>query len=234
MNRSAVCGVVGLVALGLAGAGRGASAQITKQGNAYLFRMKFSKGEKMSYVINSSGSMPGAAAGQSAMKMTMPMVMTVKDVQGKIATVQMEMGPMMMNGKAAGQQKQTMEVKLDDRGKPAGNSGSMQSVSTQLPEKPLKVGESYSTTNNVNVMGQQFAVKATNKFVGTKRVGARNCAIISTSAAGSGAMKTAGTGTALLDMADGSLVSMTMNQKVTVGQGAQAQTITNNVTITRK
>ena len=229
-NRLAAIGVIGFSVFALFGAGASAGAQITKQGDAYLFRMKFAKGHKLSYTVTSEAHLPN---NPSAMKAVVPMAMTVQDVKGNVATVQMVSGPMTLNGKPMGQQ-QTTVIKLDDRGKPIGGAVPGQQVATQLPEKPLKVGESYTSNNSVNMMGQQFAVKSVNKFLGIKKVGSRTVAAIATTIAGSGAMKSSGNGTAYLDVADGQLVSMTMNQKLTITQGAQAQTINSVVTVTRK
>jgi hypothetical protein len=223
-------GVAGVAAFALSGACSTAGAQITKQGNAYLFRMKFTKGQKLNYTITSAAQVPNNPAG---MKAVVPMSMTVQDVKGNVATIQMVTGPMTVNGKPFGQQ-QTTVVKLNDRGKPVGGATPGQQVATQLPEKPLKVGESYTSSNTVNMMGQQFAVKSVNKFLGIKHVGSRNVAAIATTISGSGAMKSTGTGTAYLDLADGQLVSMNMNQNLTMGQGAQAQTIKSVVNVTRK
>jgi hypothetical protein len=231
MNRFVALGVAGAAAVSLCGPSQTAGAQITKQGDAYLFRMKFSKGQKMSYTITSSAKVPNNPA---AIKAVVPMSMTVQDVKGGIATIQLVTGPMTVNGKPLGPQPQTTVIKLDDRGKPVGGAMPGQQVSTQLPEKPLKVGGTYTATNTVNMMGQQFAVKSTNKFLGIKHVGSRNVAAIATTMTGSGAMKSSGTGVAYLDVKDGSLVSMKMNQKVTMTQGAQAQTINSVVTVTRK
>jgi hypothetical protein len=230
MNRLAAIGVIGLWALALFGASSTAGAQITKQGDAYLFRMKFTKGQKLSYTVTSAAKLPN---GPNAMKAVVPMAMTVQDVKGNVATLQMVSGPMMVNDKPMGQQ-QTTVLKLDDRGKPIGGAAPGQQVATQLPEKPLRVGESYTSNNSVNMMGQQFAVKSVNKFLGIKHVGSRNVAAIATTIAGSGAMKSSGNGTAYLDVTDGQLVSMSMNQKLTITQGTQAQTINSVVTVTRK
>lgn len=229
MNRLAVSAIIGfLVALGASG-GEVAGGQITKQGDAYLFRMRFTKGQKMSYTIKSSARTPD---GKVSMSADVPMLSTVKDVKGKIATVQLDIGPMMMNGKAMNQRKQSMEIKIDERGKPVGAVGPAQNVSTQLPDKPLKVGGTFPSTNIVNLGGSQFETKATNKFLGFKRVGSRKVAVISTTATGTGAIQSKGNGMSYVDVADGSLVSMNLTQRMTMS--GQPQPITSIITITRR
>ncbi len=232
MKRIVALGVAGMAAIALVGSIPRAGAQVTRMGDSYLFRMKYTKGQKMSYDVISSVQVPG---GSGTMKMDMPMTMNVKDVQGKTATVQLDVGPMMMNGKPGNVKKQSMEIKLDDRGKTlSGGAPGMQGVSTQLPEKPLKVGETYASSNTVNVMGQQLSVKSVNKFLGIRKVGSRTVAALGTTSTGSGAMKVSGTGTAYVDVADGSLVAMNMNQEMIFTQGGKSQTMKNLVTVTRK
>ena len=223
---------MGIGVLALAAGLPGAGAQVTKQGDAYLFRLKYTKGQKLNYDVVSTVQMPG---GQGAMAVTIPMAMLVKDVTGKISTVQIEVGPMMMNGKPGPQPKRTMDVKLDDRGKTVGGgTPGMQGVNTQLPEKPLKIGESFTSTNSMNIAGQPLNVKSVSRFTGVPKMGGRTVAVLATTATASGALQVKGSGTGYIDIADGSLVSMSMNQEMTMKQGAQSQTMKNVVKVTRK
>jgi len=203
------------------------AAQVTRQGNRYLLRMKFTPGQTMKYIITSEAKMP-----QGAMVAVIPLAMTVKSVQGKIATIQMQTSPMSINGKPTGRQSQTVEIKLDDRGTPIGGGPGSQ-VATQFPDKPLAVGETFSTTKSIGVSNQQLAVNAVNKFEGIKKVGSRSVAIISTTITGTGALNVKGTGVTQIDVADGSLVSIRSSQHMTISQGQQ-QTVDNSVTIIRK
>ena len=234
MNLVAAVKKASILALALCGLPHGSEAQVTKVGNAYRFRMKFAKNRKISYNVISSAQTHGGPV----MKIEMPMTTTVKDVKGTTATLLIEIGPMISNGKPSNMASQVMEVTLDDRGKPIGDGaanvqGGIPNVG-QLPVKPLSVGETFTSSNSLIAAGQKLDVKSVNKFLGIKRAGPRTVAVFSTTTSGSGAMKINGTGTAYLDMADCSLVSMNVTNNVRVGNGSQAQLIKNTMTVTRK
>lgn len=220
-----------LVAVGFA------DAQVTKQGNGYLLRMKFTPGQTSKFNI----AMDTSAAGQS-MKMAMPMTQKVVSVKNGVADLTMNVGPMSMNGKPMNTQVQTINVSMDSTGKvvkgaPMGQTGTQVS----LPEKPVKVGESWTVNTKTQAgMGGNMDVKATYTLAGFQTVAGKQMAKLNVKMSAGGQMTMKGDGTMLLLMTDGSLhtanlkMNMTMPQPQGQGaQGGQPMNIVTNMTIKR-
>lgn len=209
-----------------------ASAQVSKHGNAYLFRMKYTKGQTFKYVMKMTGQMNA-----QAFAMTMPMTEKVTAVSpAGVATMTMAMGDMAMtvNGKAMNQKMpanmQKVTVEIDSTGHAKGGVG-QQNTSVALPEKPIPVGGTWTAkTNAPTGMGQPMEVAATYTLTGFEKVGGFNTAKISVTMSGTGAMTISGKGFLWLNMADGSMVKNTTKMSMTMGAMAMPM----DMSITRK
>jgi hypothetical protein len=212
----------------LAAACQLSGAQVTKQGTGYLMRMKFTPGQTLKYSMTS-----GAKLIKDSMTVVIPIVMSVKSVQGNIATISLKSGPMVVNGAPQAHDPQVAVVKLDNRGRPAGGGQALQ-VAAELPERPIKIGEEFTTFKSVTIGTQQLKVTSVNRLTAIKKVGDRTVAVVEERRIGSGAMQIKGTGTTLLDFVDGSIISMKSQMAMVVGEGKDAQTIVNTLSIVRK
>lgn len=205
-----------------------AGAQVTKVGDAYQFRMKYTKGQVTRYQMTTKTELPAGVGGAQqtkpmAMNMVVPVTMTVVSVTGNKATIKQDMGAVTMNGQAMSKP-QTQQLTMDDRGQVVGKvSGAgagmgMEQMSGALPDKPLKVGQSYTTNKTVNQMTQNIQMKATSTFVGIKNVGGKQVAEMAIKFTGTGTATMNGTGTSYYNVADGSLnsMSMTTNMSMTI------------------
>lgn len=217
-----------LLVAALAGA---ATAQITKQGDGYLLRMKYKKGDVVKYTMTTTST----GANIPAMNMKMPMSNKVLSVAKGVAELEYTVGPMTNNGKAMGQA-QTMKAKVDSRGKITGGGAQLQQMSNiTLPEKPVKVGASWKGTQTTEAgPSGTLTLNATYTFVGVKTVSGKQVAEIKvTVSGGNQMMKTSGGGTMRLLTVDGSLYSTAMDQTITLSQGQQGINIKTKVAIVR-
>lgn len=207
-----------------------AFGQITKSGNAYLFRMKFVKGQTMNYAMNVTSTIPGASKPQT---MSMPMSMTVTDVTNGIATIKYKMTSPM-----GGSKPQEITVKMDNTGKlVSGSAPSMNGISATLPKNPVAVGGSWKNTTSVpSGAAGNMNVTNTYKFLGFKTVNGKQVANISVSMSGkSSAISVSGGGTMLLSVADGSMVNTAMNVDTSVSmQGGTPMKMAMKVNMVRK
>lgn len=223
--------VVGLVATVWASA----PAQVVKQGGGYLLRMKYTKGTVTKFAMTTSSV---ASAGIPAMNMVMPMETKVLSVSGGVGEVQYTVGPVTNNGKAMGQ-KQVVVTKVDARGKMLSSNGMAQQLNNvTFPEKPVKVGGTWSGVQSSQSAMGAMKMNATYTFVGLKSVGGKACAEIKVSVDGGNQMiKTKGTGSVFLLVSDGSLHSTNLTQNMTLdsGQnGTKPMQLKMTVKITRK
>lgn len=215
---------IGLVALS-AFASVPADAQITQKGDAYLFRMKWTKGQKVNYNIAINTKMgAGAPKGApGAMTMNMPFSMHCTDVKNNVFTINAKIGPMTgVPGMKPGDSTQNMTIKMDNRGKTVGGSMGGQSLSqvglsqSNYPEKPIKVGQSWSADLPNAAPG--MSVKGTYTLRGIKTVNGKQVAEIAMKLSASNAqMKMSGGGVMLALMSDGTILSMKSTQSMTIG-----------------
>jgi hypothetical protein len=201
------------------------SAQVSKSGDGYTLRMKFTKGQKISYETTTTVDM----AGMQPMKM--PMTMTVTDVKDGIYTVKYSVGAI------GGQKPQDITLKMNSQGKLVEGNAAGQALTgagnVQLPTKPVKVGESWSSTAETPVMGSKMKVNSTYTFKGIKKVGGKDVAEIAIKMTSSGgAVGVTGTGTMTLMVSDGSLHGSTMNIKTSMGQGSGTASTTYGMKMT--
>lgn len=195
-----------LAAALLLGAALG-QAQIAKQGSAYLFRMKFTKGAKYAYKMNVDMTMPKGMGGPADGKANMLMTMNihVKDVKKDVATVAYSASPMKMNGKEMGKATQ-MEVKQNTRGKfVQGDAAAMNAGSINLPEKPIKLGDSWTAETKMGTGAGAMTVNAKYTFKSIKTVNGKQIAVLGVTMASSTPVKLNGGGTVELYMSDGAL-----------------------------
>jgi hypothetical protein len=227
-----------LCMLGLIGVARMSSAQVTKTGGAYLLRMKFFKGQKLSYLMTSSST---------GVKMEIPFIMNVTDVTGNVATINLTVGPASVNGKRAMNgntpaKAQVVTIQMDNRGKVVKSSqpGAQGMAGVVLPEKPIRIGETFPVDSTTPMGGMNMKVTGRYRFAGIKNVNGKQAAQLAVMLSGSGtggaAMKisTKGSGTTNLDIADGQLRAAAINQEITIIRGANSQTQKNAVQIRRK
>lgn len=206
----------------------GAGAQITKVGQGYQFRMKFVKGQSLKYLINSEVMLVAAPGGSkpTPMKITIPTTQTVMEVKNKIATILFSTGPVQMNGQPFGNQgAETQTVQMDSRGKAVGGTKLPQGLNTELPAKPIRVGETWtSTVPFAGPMGGGGGgqLKSTYKFLGLKNVAGKQVAELAVSAASTGIGGPSGSGKMFLIAADGSMFKADIAMKMAM-PGAQGQ-----------
>ncbi|MCX7799318.1 MAG: DUF6263 family protein [Fimbriimonadales bacterium] len=211
------------------------SAQITKVGDAYQMRLKFVKGQTMTYAMESTTSAPGQ---QQPMVLNTTFSMKVSNVRNGVADIKYSVGPMTMNGRQTGGVN-TVDMRMDSRGKVlGGNPGAAQQTQMVLPDRPIRIGQTWTSTSNIASMGVPMQVTNTYKLNRIVRQGGKQLAEVSVQISAKGNISSSGNGTMLLDFADGSLVSATMNQTITIqqqgGQGSQPMKVSNKTTIRRK
>lgn len=211
---------------------RTADAQISKQGNAYLLRIRYTKGQTINYTITTSG---GPA------NMRMQARMTVRDVRNGVATVESRITMPNMRGQG-GQvpEPMTSTMQVNNRGQVvSGNAGMTAAASPTLPERPVRIGESWTGNVGGGAAGNAGNLSARYTLVGVRRQGNREIAEISmtmTGAMGAGgsANRMTGQGRMILLTSDGSLLSGNVNFNMSFrGQDNKTQTMKINTQIVR-
>jgi hypothetical protein len=232
MKKPYIVAIMALAVLGSAFVPRASQAQITKTGNAYLFRMKYTKGAKYKFVLNSSVPV---AKKPKATNLSVPYSMTVSNVTGNVGTLNMQVGPSRIGGKVVGPV-QNVVVKLDTRGRIIGNNTNPSNISgIVFPDKPVKIGDTFPVNGNAATGAAGMTISGNYKFIGIKTVGGRQVAELAITLSGSGTASSQGSGTSFLDVADGQIVTATINQTITVQpQGGKAISMKNSVVISRK
>lgn len=192
--------------------------QVTKQGNGYLFRIKWTEGQTIRYNIESGMA---SGPGGKPMSMTMGIAMTVADVKAGIATVKTKVTGM-------GGTPQEVTSKIDSMGKMSGggsNNPMTNSSNITYPKGPVPVGGSW--TENMNMaQGPMGGMKTTTtyRFKGLKNVGGRQFAEIALSVTASGAASMKGSGTVLINMVDGMMHTLDLNSALTMAMpGAEGK-----------
>ncbi len=206
----------------------GASAQVSKSGPGYLFKMKYRVGTTKYGMNVNVKNVPGATGG--AMTISGPLMVKVESVKGTLANLAITTGPLAMNGKPM-IKATTQKVQADEKGKQFGGTGSVQGLPSGLPQRPVKVGETWQAEVPITsgmMSGQK--VSATYKFVGIKAVGAIQCAQLNMTMSGA----TSGTGTTYLNTADCQLVRMSMNMTMQMPGAAAGKPIVMAMTVARK
>lgn len=223
-------GVLALLVAGLAVTP--SDAQISKKGNAYLFRAKYRKGQTLSFNFNTVVTPLGSKTNTEKQSITMPVAMRVVNIKPHnvskepIAQITSDVGPMLLNGKQF-RPKTSVTVFVDPLNALVGTgSQEIAQFSTPLPAKPLKVGESWSSTINASeATGIPLRVKASYTLI--RVLGGKAFIMVKLSGQSTGQTKitTSGQGQMVLRMADASLDTMDMIQTVKLPNGTGARTV---------
>lgn len=151
-------------------------------------RLKFAKGQTVHLELSTAvtGMPPGAngVGPDGKMVAIMQTRSTVQSVTNGNATMLVSGGPLVVNGKTVMQQSKPQSVTLDPRGHGVGAAGQGQSqgFGAKLPEKPVKVGESWSAPLPMgNGATGGTGGTATYTFKGLKRVDGKQVAVIALS-----------------------------------------------------
>ena len=190
-------------------------AQVAKSGQGYLFRMKHKAGATMKYGVTSTIS--GMSASGQPVKISLPMNWKVLKVVNGIATIDTVVGPVVMGGSTVGQATKN-QIQIDSRGKLTGQAGTGQQVTPTFPDKPVKVGQSWSAAAPIDLpMQGQQKVTATYTFKGLKTVAGKQMAELAVKTTG----QATGSGSMLILATDGSLYksSLTLNLKMQGSDG---------------
>lgn len=187
--------LVGLTAL--------SSAQITKSGSGYLFRVSYKKGQVIRFF--SSSTVIGATNDGRIMKLGLPVVLNVTNTKGTSSTVRLEVGPITTPDKQT-VPKQTAVLDLDNRNRAIGNDAANANLGAQLPEAPMAIGATWTAVAPIaTANGNQQRLDAKYKFVGFKKVTGTEVAVITYTIKG----VATGSGTMMLQAKDGTLYSNT-------------------------
>ena len=197
-----------------------ASAQVSQSGSSYSMKMKWVKGKTYSYGMSYTVKM-----GESPRTSKASYSMTVKDVKNGIATVSAKANvPGVTNG-------ETQTFKIDSSGKVVDGTSNV-SVTT-LPGKAVKVGDKWTATRKLT-QPMAMDLKSTYVFKGLKTVNGKKYAEIAETMSGkSGNITMSGTGTILVDVADGMLFKLSNNAKLVMKQGSETQTLPVSSVVTR-
>lgn len=206
-----------------------ATAQITKSGQGYLFRMSHKSGTTFRYSVASTLTSTNQSA--APMKFTLPMIWKVLGVKNGVATIDTTVGPVTM-GTSTMMQPTKNRIQLDARGRLVGKAGTGQQVTPALPEKPIKVGQSWSASAPVDLpMQGDNKVNATYTFKGFKTVNGKQMAELAVKTTG----QAAGSGTMLLLASDGSLFRSNIRMNLQMaGPGGAPSNFKVTADITRK
>ena len=110
----------------------------------------------------------------------------------------------------------------------------LEQMSGTLPEKPLKVGQSFTVNKTMTQMNQNIQMKATSTFMGIKSVSGKQLAEMAIKIAGTGTATMNGVGTSYYNLADGSLNNMNMTTNMTMMVPGQNQKMDMNVSMEMK
>ncbi len=199
-------------------------AQVTKTGNAYLFRMKLVKGSSQAYVMSTSTDMGTGKPLIVPMSYSMKVTNVVKGIAdvAMSATTPMQKAP------------QTSTIKMDSRGAIDGQAGLEQLTGIRLPEKAIKVGETWKSAPKVGTGTQGMAMDSVYTFSGVQAVGKIQCAVLSVKSSGKGALTSSTTGKMYIELANGMLYQSNLVSSFTFAQNGKSTTYKSTITIKRK
>ncbi len=205
MKSFAPCLALGLLAIPLL-----SPAQVTKQGNGYLFRMKFTKGQVMNYKLTSQST----GATPNPINVGMAMSMNVKKVSNGKATVDVKMGSMTMNGQPMNSGAPMVQTMTMDTMGAASGGNIAGSFGGNYPAKAIPVGGTWSAKVPVQAPGAMGGnMAATYKFLGFQNVGGKQVAKVGMTMTG----VSSGSGTMLISAVDGSLISTNVTTTTKMG-----------------
>ncbi len=208
-----------------------ASAQITRSGRGYLFRIKFQQGAVTRY--NTTVSHP-AEGGVPALKVSLPIVQTVTGIHNGVANLVVRQGPMVINGNPYGPIS-SIQMKVNSRGKLVGGEIGANSGITAFPETPVRTGQTWGATVPIAAMGAMSGgasvVTATYRFIKITKHNGRQVAELHVSYSSKGVTPLQGAGVTYLALTDGIVLASTMKMDVTLGKSADPTSV--NVVVTR-
>lgn len=205
-----------------------APAQVTKHGNGYLFRMKYSPGKKVTFKVVSSGSVQG-----QSFKSDMSISQTVKKVNKGIATISASLSDVKITfGSRTMTQPIPANLKhvtldMDAQGHVKGNSAAtQQQTSIAYPDKPIAIGSSWNSVTTVpRPGGQTMKVNATYKFLGLATVDGQKAAKIQMTLKGTGQTAMNGSGISYIALSDGWMLKSSTNMTVSMGSMKMPMTV---------
>lgn len=227
----------------MAGAAR---AQVTQKGAVYEFHVRLKPGAKLDYAMKVNTTPPGSSK-QSPPKpisVTTPLSGAITSVQNGVATIKVKWGPSVVNGQPQGEARD-LEFKVDGQGRPVGAPpAQLQNLFGNLPDHPLKVGDSYTIKESVSFSGIPVAVTVRYKFLGLKTVGGQRCAAFTATVTGAGNLPMGqgasapftirGAGVMQVAAADGLLTHSAGDVNVLISPGASETKMKVNTTLDRK
>ncbi len=198
--------------------------QIVKVGKAYRLRAKYTVAQTFRYGFDTLVTQLGANAKSKSQNIALPIVMTVIQMQGGVARIRTEVGPWKVNGEKF-RDKQTIVVHVDSLNRIVhGPPTEVPHFSIQLPEKPLKIGQSWSSiVNTAGATPQAVQVKATYTLKAVSG-GRATIGVGYSGASANKVIQTSGSGTVYLSTKDASLISMNVSQTVSLRGGIGAKT----------
>jgi hypothetical protein len=179
-----------------------APAQITQQKDGYLIFVKYKKGQTITQDMSMN------AVGNTKLKSTSRFMTKCLDVdKNGNSTIEVTVAG---NGKAKATKK---KLKVDNHGKPIGNSIDGYSGSFAWPDKPVRVGDSWIGNITMASAGQGAggSIKSTYKFAGIKTVKGVRVASIAAVLNVGGSFEISGTGMIYVRFSDGQLENADFN-----------------------
>ena len=198
-------------------------AQVTQTGKAYKLRMAWKKGDVYKYRIELKIDMPNGKSMPTSGDVTLKVI----DVKAGVADVEIESTNM------ASKTPTKQKLKMDSLGQ-IGDLDGMSGISSQrLPEKSIKIGESWSMKRKVNQGGVEMDVLTIYTLKAVKAVNGIKCAVLEVKATTTKGFITDTGGTMLLEAKNGQMLSLDLLTKITMGTGAQAQSMKSTTTAKR-
>jgi hypothetical protein len=224
---------VGSALVFLAGAMDLADGQVTPSGGGYLFRMKHTPGKQHRYSMRLETAGPKVPNGKIVQEM--PFRWEVVSVSKGLASMRMVFEA---SAGQKGAEAPALEMKMDSRGKATNTSTGkpFQRLGVLFPAKPLKVGGSFTAkANQPSTSIGMAAVSDVYTFKGIRKVGNRKVAVVAVrSKVSSASVKGGGTGTMLIDVADGYLARYDYRHRFTATLQGRPTTLEQKVTAARR
>lgn len=195
-----------------------APAQVAPSGEGYTIRVKYVAGQVTNYKVASKIDITGGPEGMPApgpQSTDISVRQEVVEVKDGVSTLKVE-----TTGGPTETPTQTFQV--DEHGKVVGQpegtppGQNMSGFPTGLPDRALKVGETWSSETEMPGIPGGGKIKVDYTFQGLKTVEGKSVAQIDFKMSLAGEMTMDGEGTVILDPADGQLLSTTSRNTMTI------------------
>ena len=206
------------------------SAQVTKSGAGYLFKIKYQAGSVAAYKVDTISSFGG-----QTMNLAMSYTQKVLSVKNDVAKLELTMSPPMMNGQTmgSGQKAQTASMSVDTKGRTVDGMASNPGGSMNYVAKPIPIGGTWTGKTSLGAAAAQGgSVDATYKLVKISSYRGKSVAVVESTMKMTGMAGMTGTGVSYIDMSDGSLIDSKLTMSILMPAGT-AGTGTNNRPTTR-